>query len=177
MTGQYKANKLEIDRRIKGGKSIVLAKDILKKSIECQKLNYSFDPEVQQEQIYQGTIRLVNDEKELEIMIQKPDKPKQSSFDRRNMASDDSMEPCDIYQTRSKLELKVYRLKKSKASCKLSDIQSIIYGGLTSRFWMYRKQMIVQNSGKIKSGDAPFYAWECITLQTTDGEVNLVIKV
>lgn len=42
---------------------------------------------------------------------------------------------------------------------------------------MYRKQMIVQNFGKIKSGDAPFYAWECITIQTGNSDVDLVIKV
>ena len=35
-----------------------------------------------------------------------------------------------------------YKLHKSKASCKLKDIQGIIYGGQSSRFWLYRKFIV-----------------------------------
>ena len=31
---------------------------------------------------------------------------------------------------------------ESSATCNLSDIQAIIYGGMSSRFWIYRKHMI-----------------------------------
>ena len=36
---------------------------------------------------------------------------------------------------------KKYNLKESSTSCKLSEIESIIYGGKSSRFWMLRKHL------------------------------------
>ena len=34
-----------------------------------------------------------------------------------------------------------FKYVESKASCKISDIQGIIYGGISSRFWAYRKHI------------------------------------
>lgn len=34
-----------------------------------------------------------------------------------------------------------FRYKKSSASCRLGDIKGIIYGGLSTRFWLCRKHM------------------------------------
>jgi len=38
-----------------------------------------------------------------------------------------------------------FEYKKSSASCNLSDIQGIIIGGISSRFWMLRKHMNMLN--------------------------------
>lgn len=35
--------------------------------------------------------------------------------------------------------------KVSNSSCKIEDITGIIYGGISSRFWLYRKHIICQD--------------------------------
>ena len=65
-----------------------------------------------------------------------------------------------------------YVMKESSASCDISQIKSIIYGGISSRFWMLRKHI-----NSLKEGEEPpFYAWECLTLQLDTRDVDLVIK-
>ena len=62
----------------------------------------------------------------------------------------------------------------SNTSCKLSDINGIIYGGLSSRFWMLRKHISSLDNCQLKN--VPFYSWDCITLQLTHRDVDLVIR-
>ena len=72
------------------------------------------------------------------------------------------------------------RLFKSSSSCDLRDIQHIVLGGLSSRFWLYRKHInrmddarpFMQNC----EADHPFRAWQCLTLFTEDRSIDLVIK-
>jgi len=65
-------------------------------------------------------------------------------------------------------------LKVSEASCKLSDIEGIVYGGFSSRFWIFRKH--INSMAKTENGEMPFYAWECVTLILNKGrEIDLVI--
>ena len=54
--------------------------------------------------------------------------------------------------------------KRSSASTALSEISGIIYGGLSSRFWMLRKHLISTNVKHVQAGKAPFYSWQCLTL-------------
>lgn len=67
--------------------------------------------------------------------------------------------------------------EKSSSSCRLTDITNIIYGGLSSRFWMLRKHInftrILRKKDEL---NFPFYAWECITLVLHHREVDLVIR-
>lgn len=65
---------------------------------------------------------------------------------------------------------------KSSASCKLSDIKGIIYGGVSSRFWMLRVHINSIPISGIKFGELPLYAWECITLEMSNKNVDLVIR-
>ena len=65
---------------------------------------------------------------------------------------------------------------KSSASCMLSDIKGIIFGGVSSRFWMLRVHINSIPISGIKYGDLPLYAWECITLEMKNKNVDLVIK-
>lgn len=84
-------------------------------------------------------------------------------------------------------------VKKSSASCKLSDIKGIIFGGLSSRFWLYRKHIIYQDTehehgenhnqlinkeykAPKPAARAPFFSWQCITLELENRSVDLVIK-
>lgn len=71
---------------------------------------------------------------------------------------------------------KIYSLKKSSTSIKLNDVIGIIYGGLSSRFWMLRKLFNTYDKKCINNGELPYYAWECITLQMSNREIDLVIK-
>lgn len=50
----------------------------------------------------------------------------------------------------------------SSASCLVSDIQAIIFGGQSSRFWMLRKHINSMSSKQLRN--LPFHSWNCITL-------------
>ena len=86
-----------------------------------------------------------------------------------------------------------YIQKESECGCRIDAIKGIIFGGLSSRFWLYRKHVIYQDS-HVESMDgydfklsknyktpqqvqrAPFYSWECLTLELEGRSVDLVIK-
>lgn len=55
-----------------------------------------------------------------------------------------------------------FRDRKSSGSCKVADIQNILFGGVSSRFWMLRKHINTLDDAELKS--LPFYSWQCITL-------------
>lgn len=61
---------------------------------------------------------------------------------------------------------------KSKASCKLKEITSFLYGGFSSRFWMLRKHV----NSMSDTSKLPFYSWECITLQLKLRDIDIVIE-
>ena len=63
---------------------------------------------------------------------------------------------------------------RSSASCKIDDIQGIIFGGQSSRFWMLRKHISSQHLRK--KDKMPFYSWNCLTLQLKHRDVDLVIR-
>jgi len=67
-----------------------------------------------------------------------------------------------------------FKDKISTASCRIDDIQYIMYGGFSSRFWMLRKDII--STPKNKLHKIPFYSWECLTLCTNSRQIDLVIK-
>ena len=68
-----------------------------------------------------------------------------------------------------------YVYKKSNSSFALDDIEGLIYGGISSRFWMLRKQMITMNAKKVKNGQGAFYSWQCLTIQLKNRDIDLVI--
>ena len=69
-----------------------------------------------------------------------------------------------------------YKWVESSASCKLDDIQGIVYGGFSSRFWMLRKHINSIPPENLSSCLIPFYSWECISIQMPHRNVDLVIK-
>lgn len=62
---------------------------------------------------------------------------------------------------------------KSKCSCNIREINSFIFCGLSSRFWLQRKHIISMSEQEI--GDIPFYSWQCLTLNLEHRDVDLVI--
>lgn len=74
--------------------------------------------------------------------------------------------------------------QQSSSSCNLEDIQAIMYGGTSSRFWIYRKHMISLDYDVMKFDNQrpgvktsfPFFAWQCLTLEFETRTVDLVIK-
>jgi hypothetical protein len=67
-----------------------------------------------------------------------------------------------------------FKETKSKGSIKIKDIQNIIYGGMSSRFWMLRKHII--SIGKEDFETVPFNSWNCLTLQMSNRDIDLVIR-
>lgn len=67
-----------------------------------------------------------------------------------------------------------FELVKSSASCHISEINSFIYGGSSSRFWMLRKH--INSFARNELHKVPFFNWNCITLRLDRRDVDLVIK-
>ena len=57
-----------------------------------------------------------------------------------------------------------YNLVNANSVIELSEIKGIIYGGMSSRFWMLRKYFNSLEKITYKNDEVPFYAWECITI-------------
>ena len=113
------------------------------------------------------------------------DQESQHSSDRQ--VSNDSqeikkiVEDEDFVQPDSDEEKKFMReqhyLSKSSASVKVSEILGIVFGGLSSRFWLFRKHInCMPREKSIKESSYPFFAWECITLHLKHRDVDLVIR-
>lgn len=62
---------------------------------------------------------------------------------------------------------------KSTASCAISDIEGFLFGGLNARFWILRKHF--NSMSRQELDHAPFYSWQCISLQLPNRDIDLVI--
>ena len=80
-------------------------------------------------------------------------------------------------QEQETLEEDEYVSTLSSACCSVEDIQNIIFGPTTSRFWIFRKHMNSFSPVKFQDEKAiPFLSWQWITLQLKHRDVDLVIK-
>jgi hypothetical protein len=76
----------------------------------------------------------------------------------------------------------VFKKQKSKSSPYVKDITGFLFGGTSSRFWMLRKHICSCKysneaiSGATQKIDLPFYCWECLTIQTNNLDIDLVIQ-
>ena len=70
-------------------------------------------------------------------------------------------------------EEKNIKFVKSSTSCYVDDIKGFIFGASHSRFWMLRKHFCCMPLYELKY--APFFAWQCLTLQLGHRDVDLVI--
>ena len=84
---------------------------------------------------------------------------------RKETTPDELMEQRKLAKERGEDYVPVQDVKQddffwsqSSFTCKLSDIQGIIYGGFSSRFWIYRKHMIALDAqAMILDKDVPNY--------------------
>ena len=64
----------------------------------------------------------------------------------------------------------------SSASHRISDIQVITFGGMSSRFWVLRKHISYMPKAYLTAKSMPFFAWQCISLTLAHREVDIVVK-
>lgn len=58
----------------------------------------------------------------------------------------------------------------------MSDVTNFTFGPFVSRFWMLRKHTIMMEKCDLRN-DAPFYAWDCITLNVKNKwDIYFIIK-
>ena len=77
----------------------------------------------------------------------------------------------ELEETIDDIEFKEVR---SSGSCAVKDIQNFIYGGMSSRFWTLRKHIIAMSKQELEN--VPFNSWNCITLQISNRDIDLVIR-
>jgi hypothetical protein len=66
---------------------------------------------------------------------------------------------------------------KSSCSFDIDEVESFLYGGIGSRFWIFRKHINSMDLQEIRANKMPFQAWDCITINLERGrEINIVIK-
>ena len=127
-----------------------------KAPIPCFKYNYTLDEDCQNFNNYEALIRLTQDKEGLIITCKKP-------LPRHEVVSEYQEKLKNKHRNQGEENLD-YKLETSSTSCKFSEIKGIIFGGISSRFWMLRKHMIQMDTQKFVAGMVPFYAWECVTL-------------
>lgn len=181
----YQKNKLKIDERHHDLKQIDRIRERLKSErIKCVKYNHSLDDEVQRVVSFEGYLQLSKDGKFLKIVNKKVIRKKAYAYDPDYRVIQRKREEFEKTLLRGKnseimeenfVEGRDFVYKKSNSSMALDDIQGILYGGLSSRFWMLRKHMICSNVKKMVDGLTAFYSWQCLTIQLKHREVDLVI--
>lgn len=63
---------------------------------------------------------------------------------------------------------------RSSSSFYISDVLNVVYGGFSSRFWMLRKHICSMSKDDVVF--APFYSWNCFTIDVGYRQINLVIR-
>lgn len=120
-----------------------------------------------------------------------PDRHSAHSFEAPEVLAEDEQEDEELPEFDEHAEVDRikdrYNFTESSTTCRISDIQGIIFGGFSSRFWIYRKHLccldydiLMKDTKKKKfrggKTELPFYAWQCITLELGERQVDLVIK-
>jgi len=141
--------------------------EMKKTPLKCKKYNYSLDEVVQNFSYFDAFIKISNDEKEIIILNQKPRVVRSKDFDFTDFL-------MNLKRTK-KNEKKEYTLKVSASSFSFKKVKGIIFGGISSRFWMYKKHINLMSLRDHKLELAPFYAWQCVTIELDDREIDLVI--
>lgn len=81
-------------------------------------------------------------------------------------------------------QLDEFSYHQSSSSCQIADIEGMILGGHSSRFWIYRKHMISMDYDVMKFDNQgpgvktyfPFFSWQCLTLVFSTRTVDLVVR-
>lgn len=185
-----------------------ISNELREKPIYATKYSHNLEGNIMNHYQYECKIFLSKDGKSLEITnrklntaptYRKEADPNQIESERKllNDATQSGKEFVSTIDTKED----DFEWKNSSSTCWLSDIQGIVYGGHSSRFWIYRKHMISLDASNLikdkeipnfnpkypgyKNGQPeglprktsfPFFAWQCITLQFETRNIDLVIK-
>lgn len=172
-----------------------LLKELQERPIDCTKYNHTLEGNVMNHYQFEAKIQISEDGKQLLITNRKPRTNPRYMYEKA---------PAEVEQEREERNAKArrglltqeelageqegqedgYRWVCSSATCNIADIEGIVYGGRSSRFWIFRKHMISVEYDDLrhdseKDGKTcafPFFAWQCITLQISGRSVDLVIK-
>lgn len=69
-----------------------------------------------------------------------------------------------------------YTLKSSNSSFRLRDVEGFVYGGLSSRFWIFRKHFNMMEPKDFNRETVPFFSWECLTIHLHNRHIDIVIR-
>ena len=170
---KYQFAKKRIDEENKNVKEIRKIKLYMTSSkIECLKHNSSLDEECQNFGSFKAIIQMsvnFDGKSSISILNHKPVAMPEAAaeVDRQGILHEKTDE--EIYYPK----YKDYQECKSSSSCDIKEIEGIVYGGFSSRFWMLRKHFNALSKDELNT--VPFYSWQCITLALPNRDVDLVI--
>lgn len=156
-----------------------LLKELQDRPIYCTKYNHTLDGTVMNYYQFEAKIQISQDGKQLLITNRKP---------RTNPRYMYEKVPDELERERAERNAKAarglraeeepggerygeddaeYQWVPSSATCNIADIEGIVYGGRSSRFWIFRKHMISMepecmrcDSQRVGAACAfPFFAW------------------
>ena len=172
--------------------------------IECFKYNNSIEKEVQKQSCYAAFLSLSSDGTKFETTNRKPipdydiELPKENNFNFDANLNLETLEDKDdedanyktmpqglmiqmdqeFEQIREEREMgpqiEKFDELPSSGSCAIDEIESFVYNGCSSRFWMLRKHINCMSRTKLDT--LPFMSWNCITLRLGRRDVDLVLK-
>lgn len=64
-----------------------------------------------------------------------------------------------------------YEEKLSSSTFNIEEVESLTFGPISSRFWLYRKHV-----NTVKTEKMPFLSWEVLTINLKERDVHLVIE-
>ena len=130
-----------------------LEKGLQEEPIYATKYSHNLEGAIMNHFQYECRIQLSKDGKTLEITNRKlstapsyrtettPDEIRREE-ERERLAKEKGF----VYVPEEEAKKDDYMWQESSSTCRLSDIQGIIYGGHSSRFWIYRKHMIAMDA-------------------------------
>ena len=128
-------------------------------------------------QISQGCLKLSPDGKQFQVYLKKF-RNQQPPITKYSTSYGTYKEYQELIRLQKQRE-KDFEWKLSQCSFKINEIEGFIFGGFSSRFWSFRKQMNLIDmtiDTEETRKQIPFYPWECITIQCKCRDLDLVIK-
>jgi hypothetical protein len=111
------------------------------------------------------------DQKEINQMKSDKRRERQKVMHKPDQSLDGSFEVSEIDE---EADDAVIRDTKSNSSFKMEEVEGIMFGGFSSRFWLHRKSILSMTTKELQK--LPFYSWECLTIFLKEREIDLVIK-
>ena len=142
--------------------------------ISCTKYNYGLETTTQKTMCMQAFLQLSRDFKYLKIINRKVNQATKYILEadqeiihnariNEHAARVQSLKDVKTkYNKDHELYDPAFMTIESSASTYISDVNGMIFGGVHSRFWMFRKHFNSMSPYELR--DVPFHSWECITL-------------